>query len=135
MTCSGSDFIWPFLRPYMGVIPNPKMAFIFPISCILALIFPILIIYFPKCVEKGSFPKSQIKSLSGTKGITISYLQSVASISVVHVRLSVCVVNMYCIRVQCIPLSVSVHLSVCVVCTVSLFVLYFRTPFLFTSVK
>ena len=55
-----SDFIWPFLRPYMGVIPNPKMAFIFPISCILALI---LIKYFPKCVGKGSFPKSQIKSL------------------------------------------------------------------------
>ena len=58
-----SDFIWPFLRPYMGVIPNPKMAFIFPISCILALIFPILMKYFPKCVGKGSFPKSQIKSL------------------------------------------------------------------------
>ena len=58
-----SDFIWPFLRPYMGVIPNPKMAFIFPISCILAIIFPILIKYFPKCVGKGSFPKSQIKSL------------------------------------------------------------------------
>ena len=47
----------------MGVIPNPKMAFIFQISCILALIFPILIKYFPKCVGKGSFPKSQIKSL------------------------------------------------------------------------
>ena len=47
----------------MGVIPNPKMAFIFPISCILALTFPILIKYFPKCVGKGSFPKSQIKSL------------------------------------------------------------------------
>ena len=47
----------------MGVIPNPKMAFIFPISCILALIFPILKKYFPKCVGKGSFPKSQIKSL------------------------------------------------------------------------
>ena len=47
----------------MGVIPNPKMAFIFPISCILALIFPILIKYFPKGVGKGSFPKSQIKSL------------------------------------------------------------------------
>ena len=58
----------------MGVIPNPKMAFIFPISCILALIFPILIKYFPKCVGKGSFPKSQIKSLAlicGTKGIAI----------------------------------------------------------------
>ena len=26
-----SDLIWPFLPPYMGVIPNPKMAFIFPI--------------------------------------------------------------------------------------------------------
>ena len=47
----------------MGVIPNPKMAFIFPISCILALIFPILIKYFPKCVGKGRFLKSQIKSL------------------------------------------------------------------------
>ena len=47
----------------MGVTPNPKMAFIFPISWILALIFPILIKYFPKCVGKGSFPKSQIKSL------------------------------------------------------------------------
>ena len=47
----------------MGVIPNQKMAFIFPISCILVLIFPILIKYFPKCVGKGSFPKSQIKSL------------------------------------------------------------------------
>ena len=63
MHCIVSDFIEPFLRPYMGVIPNPKMAFIFPISCNLALIFPILIKYFPKCVGKGSFPKSQIKSL------------------------------------------------------------------------
>ena len=47
----------------MGVIPNPKMTFIFLISCILALIFPILIKYFPKCEGKGSFLKSQIKSL------------------------------------------------------------------------
>ena len=39
-----SDFIWPFLQPYMGVIPNPKMAFIFPISCILVIIFPIFMI-------------------------------------------------------------------------------------------
>ena len=39
----GSDFIWPFLWHYMGVISNPKMAFIFPISFILALIFPVLI--------------------------------------------------------------------------------------------
>ena len=30
------------LPPYMEVIPNPKMAFIFPISCILALILPFL---------------------------------------------------------------------------------------------
>ena len=30
-----SDFIWPFLPPYMGVIPNAKMALIFPIACIL----------------------------------------------------------------------------------------------------
>ena len=36
----------------MGVTPNPKMAFIFPISCILALIFPILIKYFPKSQVK-----------------------------------------------------------------------------------
>ena len=47
----------------MGVIPNRKMAFIFPISCILGLIFPIFITYFPKCEGKGSFSKSQIKSL------------------------------------------------------------------------
>ena len=58
-----SDFICPFLLPYMGVIPNPKMAFIFPISCILSLIFQILIKYFTKCEGKGSFLKSQIKSL------------------------------------------------------------------------
>ena len=59
----------------MGVIPNPKMAFIFPISCILALIFPILIKYFSKRVRKGSFPKSQIKSLSYLifRVVTISF--------------------------------------------------------------
>ena len=48
---------------FMGVIPNPKIVFIFPISCILALIFPIVIKYFPKCERKGSSLKSQIKSL------------------------------------------------------------------------
>ena len=58
----------------MGVIPNPKMAFIFPISCILALIFPILIKYFPKCVGKGSFPKSQIKSLTVTSSIGLDWI-------------------------------------------------------------
>ena len=63
ITLDNSDFIWPFLPPYMGVIPNPKMAFIFPISCNLALIFPIFIKYFPKCSGKGSFPRFQIKSL------------------------------------------------------------------------
>ena len=60
----------------MGVIPNPKMAFIFPISCILALIFPILIKYFPKCVEKGSFPKSQIKSLGAERTYFFECLES-----------------------------------------------------------
>ena len=58
-----SDFILPFLPPYMGVIPTPKMALIFQISRILVLVFPIFMIYFPKCEGKGSFPKSQIKSL------------------------------------------------------------------------
>ena len=48
-----SDFIWPFLTPYMGVIPNPKMVLIFPISCILVLIFLLFIIYFPKCAGRG----------------------------------------------------------------------------------
>ena len=47
-----SDFIWQFLLPYMGVIPNPKMVFIFPISCIFALIFPLFMKYFPKCVKE-----------------------------------------------------------------------------------
>ena len=50
----------------MGVIPNPKIAFNFPISCISALIFPIVIKYFPKCERKGSFLKSHIKSLDGS---------------------------------------------------------------------
>ena len=51
----------------MGVIPYPKMALIFPILCILAPIYPILMKYFPKCEGKGRgkgrFLKSQIKSL------------------------------------------------------------------------
>ena len=55
----------------MGVIPNPKMTFIFPISCILALIFPILIKYFPNCEGKVSFLKSQIKSLNTDKATII----------------------------------------------------------------
>ena len=59
----------------MGVIPNSKMAFIFPISFILAHIFPILIKYFPKCVGKGSFPKSQIKSLHGHVALTFGWGQ------------------------------------------------------------
>ena len=63
----------------MGVIPNPKMAFIFPISCILALIFPILIKYFPKCVGKGSFPKSQIKSLVWMSFKFSTYMNAFAS--------------------------------------------------------
>ena len=58
-----SDFIWPFLRPYVGVIPNTKMALIFPSLCILAIIFPILIKKIPMW-SKGSFLKSQIKSLA-----------------------------------------------------------------------
>ena len=56
-------FYLAILTPNMGVIPNPKMVFIFPISCILVLIFPFFMIYFPKCAGEGSFPKSQIKSL------------------------------------------------------------------------
>ena len=38
-----SDFIWPFLPPFKGVIPNPKMVFIFPIVCIFG--------FFPKLFE------------------------------------------------------------------------------------
>ena len=37
-----SDFIGPFVTHYMGVIPNPKNGFIFPIPCILILIFQFL---------------------------------------------------------------------------------------------
>ena len=47
----------------MGVIPNPKIAFIFQISYILTLIFQILLKYFTKGEGKGSYLKSQIKSL------------------------------------------------------------------------
>ena len=69
-----SDFIWLFLPPYMGVIPNPKMAFIFPISCTLVLIFPIYMTYFPKCEGKGSFQKSQIKPLESKRKLTLKGL-------------------------------------------------------------
>ena len=65
--CHSSDFFWQFLPPHTGVIPNPKMAFIFPISCFLAFIFPFFMKYFPKCSGKGSFPKSQIKSLHSSR--------------------------------------------------------------------
>ena len=54
----------------MGVIPNPKMVFFSPISRNLALIFPVVIKYFPKCEGKGSFLKSQIKSLTTTTTTT-----------------------------------------------------------------
>ena len=30
-TSDFSGFVWPFLPPYKGVIPNPKMVFIFSI--------------------------------------------------------------------------------------------------------
>ena len=45
-------FIWPFLPPYMEVIPNQKMAFIFPILCILVLPFPFFLYIFPNVMEK-----------------------------------------------------------------------------------
>ena len=48
---STAVFIWSFLRPYMEVIPNPKLVFIFPNTCILALIFPVLINIFPNVKE------------------------------------------------------------------------------------
>ena len=54
-----NDSILPFLRPYMGVIPNPKNGLYFPNLCILVLIFPTFMIYFPKCERKGSFPNPQ----------------------------------------------------------------------------
>ena len=69
-TTTTSDFIWPFLRPYMGVIPNPKMVIIFPISCILAHIFSVVIEYFLKREGKFSFQKSEIKSLTTTTTTT-----------------------------------------------------------------
>ena len=58
-----SDFIWPLLPPYKGVIPNPKMVYIFPILYILGIFFPNSLKKNPKCKGKGSFPKFQIKSL------------------------------------------------------------------------
>ena len=47
LTFLSSDFIWPFLPPYKGVIHNVINS----------------LKNFPKCKGKGSFPKSQIKSL------------------------------------------------------------------------
>ena len=52
MMILSSGLILPSLPPYMGVIPNPKVAFIFPISCILEHIFPILWYIFPNVKEK-----------------------------------------------------------------------------------
>ena len=75
----------------MGVIPNPKMAFIFPISCILALIFPILIKYFPKCVGKGSFPKSKIKSLTGYLVVGIEFEVDHIALNNVNVTSMCCI--------------------------------------------
>ena len=61
----GLDVVWRWLGVVWGVSTDPpKMAFVFPISCILAFIFLILIKYFLKCEGKGSFLKSQIKSMS-----------------------------------------------------------------------
>ena len=37
-TMNASDFIWPFLRPYMGVIPNPKLYF--PYFMYFSIYFP-----------------------------------------------------------------------------------------------
>ena len=62
--CTCSDFIWPFLAPYRGTILNQKMAYIFPILCILGIIFLKSLRNFLKCKGKGSFPKSKIKSLT-----------------------------------------------------------------------
>ena len=47
-----------------GSHSQSKNGLFFSISCILVLIFPFFIIYFPKCEGKGNFPKSQIKSLN-----------------------------------------------------------------------
>ena len=63
---SDSDFIWPFLPPYMykGVIPYPKIGLYFPNFVFFGDFFPNSLRKIPICKGKGSFPKSQIKSLS-----------------------------------------------------------------------
>ena len=48
----GPYFYLAIFTGLYGIIPNPKMAFTFPIPCILAVIFPILIKYFPHVKEK-----------------------------------------------------------------------------------
>ena len=55
-----SDFIWPFLPPYKGVIPNPKMAYLFSNLSILGIIFPKSSKNYPNVKENVA---SQIKSL------------------------------------------------------------------------
>ena len=49
-----SDFIWPFLPLYKGVIPNQKVVFIFQILCILS-IFSQNIKKIPNLKEKSAF--------------------------------------------------------------------------------
>ena len=63
-----SDFIQPFYGLMWESFPIQKQPF-FPIACILALIFPILTKYFPKCEGKGSFPGILLEiSVDGPKG-------------------------------------------------------------------
>ena len=60
-----------------------------PISCILALIFQILIKYFTKCEGKGSFLKSEIKSLINLLLLNKKVLISTHNISVHMTSLSI----------------------------------------------
>ena len=67
-----SDFIWIFLPPYKGVPIKKWSKVIFPILCILVIIFPKCMQNFPKCKKKGSIPKSKIKSLICTVKVLIN---------------------------------------------------------------
>ena len=51
-----SDFIWPFFQPYMGVIPNPKMAF-FPNFVYFSTYFPNFYEIFSQMFRKRQLPK------------------------------------------------------------------------------
>ena len=76
-----------FYRLIWESFPIQKRPLTFPISCILVLIFPIFMIYFPKCEGKGSLPKSKIQALILHEQVSLA---AVNHICVIHEFMNGC---------------------------------------------